>query len=123
MDGWISVKQQLPNDEEWVQVMTQDGTTYPAIYRQGTKVWSPVFRGGEVAQLMHGNVAYWQPHAEPYPMTTCECGRSYLKTPTTQFCPICTAFRGNVKSDPMQTAEDAPAQKAGRGSRKGKASE
>ena len=99
MDGWISVKESFPETDEWVQVMTQDGTVYPATYKAERKVWSPVFRGGEVAQLMHGNVAYWQPHAEPYHMETCKCGRSFLKTPMVQSCPICSAFKGVI----MQT--------------------
>lgn len=121
MDGWISVKQQLPDNEEWVQVMTQDGTTYPAIYRQNTKVWSPVFRGGEVAQLMHGNVLYWQPHAEPYTMETCECGRSFLKTPATQSCPICSAFRGVIAPQEIASEPDVTKPKPNRGGRRGKA--
>lgn len=99
MDSWISVKKALPETKEWVQVMTQDGTTYPAVYKAEQKVWSPVFRGGEVAQLYHGSVVFWQPHAEAYPMVTCECGRSYLQTPSVQSCPICSAFKGVLISD------------------------
>ena len=107
MDNWIPVSQALPESEEWIQVVTQDGTVYPAVYKKEKKVWSPVFRGGEVAQLYHGSVKYWQPHAESYKMVACpDCGRQYLKTPNANSCPICTAFKGAIAGE-EQTAEEA----------------
>ena len=94
MDNWIPATQ-FPDTEDWVQVMTQDGTIYPASFIRSKMIWSPMFRGGEVVQLYHGKVLYWQPHAEGYPMVNCEsCGRKFLKTPSAQTCPVCAAFRG-----------------------------
>ena len=115
MENWIPVSQALPQDEEWIQVMTQDGTVYPAVYKAKSKIWSPVFRGGEVAQLYHGNVKYWQPHAEGYKMVACpDCGRQYLKSPNANSCPICTAFKGALKEEPATEEIEKPVRRGGR---------
>ena len=106
MDNWVPVSQKLPEDQEWAQVMTQDGTVFPAIYKAQQKVWSPIFRGGEVTQLYHGNVKFWQPHAEGYKMVACpDCGRKYLQSPTVTTCPICAAFKGATTETNKLTGE------------------
>lgn len=89
-DKWIPVRDSLPEDGEWVQVQTQDGTVYPATY-QGNK-WIPVFRGGLVEHLMHGKVAYWLPHATGYPYVQCRCGSFYLQVEGNKECPVCASF-------------------------------
>ena len=89
-DNWIPVRDQLPENGEWVQIQTQDGTVYPAEYKNNK--WSPLFRGGLVEHLMHGKVAYWQPHAIGYPYVQCKCGAFYLQAEGRKECPICASF-------------------------------
>lgn len=91
-DNWIPVRDSdnLPTDDEWVQVQTQDGTVYPAQYKNNK--WVPLFRGGIVDQLMHGKVAYWQPHDIGYPYVQCKCGNFYLQAEGRKHCPICASF-------------------------------
>ena len=89
-DAWIPVREQLPESAEWVLVQTQDGTVYPATYTNNK--WVPLFRGGLVEQLMHGKVAYWQPHAVGYAYVQCKCGNFYLQAEGRTECPICASF-------------------------------
>lgn len=88
--SWIPVRENLPEDAEWVLAQTQDGTVYPAIFKNNA--WSPLFRGGLVEQLMHGKVAYWQPHEAGYPYVQCQCGSFYLQAEGRKECPICASF-------------------------------
>lgn len=96
-DNWIPVRERLPEDEEWVEVQTQDGTVYPACYIRNT--WSPLFRGGLVEHLMHGKVAYWKPHEVGYPYVQCKCGNFYLQAEGRKVCPVCVAFGIKPKED------------------------
>lgn len=89
-DKWIPVRERFPEDNEWVQVQTQDGTVFPAQYLNNK--WTPLFRGGLVEQLLHGKVAYWQPHESGYPYVQCKCGSFYLQAEGRKSCPICAAF-------------------------------
>ena len=89
-DNWIPVRDCLPDTDGWVIVQTQDGTVYPATYTNNT--WSPLFRGGLVEHLLHGKVAYWQPHAVGYPYVQCKCGAFYLQAEGRKECPICASF-------------------------------
>ena len=91
-DKWIPVREKLPEDNEWVQVQTQDGTVYPACYKNNQ--WSPLFRGGLVDHLMHGKVAYWLPHTVGYPYVQCTCGSFYLQVEGNKQCPICASMGG-----------------------------
>ena len=86
-DKWIPVREELPETDDWVQVQTQDGTIYPATFKNNK--WVPLFRGGLVEQLMHGKVAYWLPHAQSYPNVQCRCGRYFLQKDGSKTCPIC----------------------------------
>lgn len=88
--NWIPVRERQPEDEEWVQVMTQDGTIYPAYFKNNK--WIPIFRGGLVEQLMHGKVAYWYPHEIGYPYVQCKCGSFYLQVEGRKECPVCASF-------------------------------
>jgi len=90
MAKWIPVRDKLPEDEEWVQVQTQDGTVYPAQYTKNK--WVPLFRGGLVEHLMHGKVAFWYPHEIGYPYVQCKCGNFYLQVEGKKECPICVSF-------------------------------
>ena len=90
MDKWIPVREQLPETDEWVQAQTQDGTIYPACYKDNK--WSPLFRGGLVEQLFHGKVAYWQPHDIGYPYVQCKCGSFYLQAEGRKECPVCASM-------------------------------
>lgn len=101
MDKWIPLRDALPETTEWVQVMTQDGTVFPAQYINNK--WSPLFRGGLVDHLMHGKVAYWQPHEKGYPYVQCQCGSFYLQAEGRKECPICASFRGKITNE--QSAE------------------
>ena len=105
-DKWIPVRERLPEDEEWVQVQTQDGTIYPAKYVKNT--WSPLFRGGLVEHLMHGKVAYWAPHEVGYPYVQCKCGSFYLQAEGRKDCPICATLRGNEKKKPKEEPKAEP---------------
>ena len=89
-DNWIPVRDRLPEDEEWVEVQTQDGTVYPASYIKNK--WTPIFRGGLVEHLMHGKVAYWKPHEVGYPYVQCKCGTFYLQAEGRKECPVCASF-------------------------------
>lgn len=103
-DNWIPVRESLPETEEWVLVQTQDGTVYPASYIKNK--WSPLFRGGLIEHLMHGKVAYWQPHAEGYPYVQCKCGAFYLQAEGRRECPVCASFRP-VKEEKKETSRKA----------------
>lgn len=103
-DNWIPVRVRTPEDEEWKIVMTQDGSLYPASYKNNK--WVPLFRGGVVEQLLHGRVAYWQETPETYPYVQCECGSYYLQVNGKQECPMCASFRGHT-----ETPVEAPAEK------------
>ena len=102
VDNWIPVREpERPEPDEWVQVMTQDGTVYPAQFKKNQ--WVPLFRGGLVEHLMHGKVAYWQPHADGYPYVQCQCGSFYLQAEGRSECPICAAFHIEpVKPEPKK---------------------
>lgn len=106
VDNWIPVRVRTPEDEEWKIVMTQDGTLYPASFKNNK--WVPLFRGGVVEQLLHGRVAYWQDTPESYPYVQCECGSFYLQVNGNQECPMCASFRGVPKEEPK---EDQPKEK------------
>ena len=101
MSEWIPVRDALPEDEEWVQVQTQDGTVYPACYKKNT--WSPLFRGGLVEQLLHGKVAYWQPRAIGFPYVQCKCGKFFLQAEGRKMCPVCSAF--GIEEKPKKKKE------------------
>ena len=90
MSEWIPVRDQLPETDDWVQVQTQDGTVYPASYKNNQ--WIPIFRGGTVEHLMHGKVAYWLPRAVGYPYVQCKCGQFYLQAEGRKTCPVCASF-------------------------------
>ena len=104
---WIPVRERLPEDEEWVQVQTQDGTVYPAHYK-GNK-WVPIFRGGIVDHLMHGKVAYWYPHEVGYPYVQCQCGNFYLQAEGRKTCPVCVSM--GILSDDEPEEEPKEKQK------------
>lgn len=107
-DKWIPVRDSLPETEEWVQVQTQDGTVYPAFFKNNK--WSPLFRGGLVEHLMHGKVAYWQPHDNGYPYVQCKCGNFYLQAEGRKECPICASFgltEPKTDKKPKKTAKPA----------------
>ena len=91
-DKWIPVRKKLPEngDDNWKIVMTQDGTIYPAVFKNNQ--WSPMFRGGLVEQLFHGRVAFWQDTPIGYPNVQCACGRFFLQTDGQQTCEICKSF-------------------------------
>lgn len=94
MNDWIPVRETERLDEakefDWVQVQTQDGTVYPATYKNNQ--WVPLFRGGTVEHLMHGKVAYWLPRATGYPYVQCKCGQFYLQAEGRKTCPVCASF-------------------------------
>lgn len=98
-DSWIPVREALPETDEWVIAQTQDGSIYPATYINNK--WSPLFRGGLVEQLMHGKVAYWQPHAVGYPYVQCQCGNFYLQAEGRKECPVCASFHPK-KEEPKE---------------------
>ena len=81
-----------PQPKEWANVMTQDGTIYPATYDADKKAWVPMFRGGKIESLMHGTVVFWCPKPEGYPFARCDKGHGYLKTPDNAVCPTCKRF-------------------------------
>ena len=107
-DNWIPVRDELPIDEDWKIVQTQDGTVYPACYKKNT--WSPLFRGGLVEHLMHGKVAYWQNPPVGYPYVQCKCGAFYLQAEGRKECPICSAFHieETVKAEPKRSKKKEP---------------
>ena len=96
MDNWIPVRDTDKlaniNPEEWVQVQTQDGTVYPAFYKDNK--WVPLFRGGLIDHLMHGKVAYWCPHEKSYPYVQCQCGSFFLQAEGRKYCPVCASMLG-----------------------------
>lgn len=113
--SWIPVREKLPETEEWVQVQTQDGTVYPACYKNNQ--WTPLFRGGLVEQLMHGKVAYWQAHETGFPFVQCKCGAFYLQAEGRKTCPVCAAFGikqeeeekpKKPKKEPKKPIEEVP---------------
>lgn len=119
---WKSiVKDGLPEGKNWVIVMTQDGTVYPATYNPSKKVWVPMFRGGQIESLMHGKVAFWQESPEGYPFVRCDKGHGYLQTPDNSACPTCVRFgfikagkameaivAGEPEATPSETAVEEP---------------
>ena len=111
-DNWIPVREQLPETDEWVIVQTQDGTCYPATYSNSK--WSPLFRGGLVEHLMHGKVAYWQPHEAGYPYVQCQCGAFFLQAEGRKECPVCAVInrekkpRAKAKEKAEEPVETAP---------------
>lgn len=88
--NWIPVREELPDTDEWVQAQTQDGTVYPAHFKDNK--WIPLFRGGLVEHLMHGKVVYWLPHTIGYPYVQCKCGKMFLQAEGRKECPICATF-------------------------------
>ena len=117
---WISVRESKPQNADWVIVQTEDGSVFPATYSDKDG-FSPVFRGGKMESLMHGSVLYWQYHEAGYQRVRCECGRRYLKTPDSEYCPLCAALKGKKpkaekpkeekpKVDAPAVVADAPAE-------------
>lgn len=107
-DNWIPVRDALPEDKEWVQVQTQDGTVFPAYYEKNK--WIPIFRGGVVEHLMHGKVAYWLPHKVGFPYVQCKCGNFYLQAEGRKECPICAQFgisEPKVEEKPKKASKPA----------------
>ena len=97
-DKWIPVRELLPETEDWVIAMTQDGTQFPARYKNKQwQMWSSLPNSGLVEQLMHGKVAYWQSKPEGYPYVQCKCGAFYLQAEGRKECPICAAFHPEQK--------------------------
>ena len=93
MTDWIPVRDSLPETDEWVLAQTQDGTVYPAIYRNNAWYqWSSLKSSSLIEQLMHGKVAYWLPKTNGYPYVQCQCGQFYLQAEGRKTCPICASF-------------------------------
>ena len=93
MDNWIPVREQLPENEEWVQAQTQNGTVLPAVFKNNQWYqWSSLRSSSLIEQLMQGKVAYWQPRAVGYAYVQCKCGSFYLQAEGRKTCPVCTAF-------------------------------
>ena len=113
--SWIpypNEDENYPKPKEWAQVMTQDGTVYPAMYNAGKKTWVPVFRGGSIESLMHGKVVYWCARAEGYPFARCDKGHGYLKTPNNDVCPTCKRFGFVTKKHSDVPAKEEPVPEA-----------
>ena len=104
-DNWIPVRESVPDNDEWKNVMTSDGTVYPAVYKDNK--WKALFRGGDVELLMHGKVLYWQDHPQGYSYVQCKCGAMFLQAEGRKECPICSAFKGAEKPK-KKKAEEIP---------------